>query len=192
MKIFTNQYDATDTWSAQGATVQWGKGAYVAGQDYSGTQGDVFPLLMQQVQVTYSRRAQEVAGINSDNKGNRKRYRIYDAPTGELRVTSIFSPYPNKLKAFLEAVSKDCKQSNEQVWLSLSPFGRLSCSQGTGATEASNTSLNTFGKFMLFDVDLETLGLQIQAGQNGSGAVSTMPMVFSFSILDWNVENKQS
>ena len=179
-KIFNNQYDNTETWSAQGATVLWG----LNGQPV----GDTFPLLMQQLQVTYARRAQEVAAINTDDSGKRKRYRIYDAPSGELRVTSIFSPYLNNLKDFLEAVSKDCKQEDDQVWMTLSPFGTLSCSQGSGSSAQTGSSLKAFGKFALYDVDLETLGLNITAGQNGSGAVTTLPMVFSFSTLEWDVD----
>ena len=185
MQVFSNQYNATETWSAQGATVEWGTLSN-ANPTSSVPTGDKFPLLMQNVQMTFSRRAQDVAGINTDKSGLRKRIRIYDAPVGELRITSIFSPYANQLKDFFEAVAKDCKSQSDQVWMTLSPFGRLSCSQGSN-NAASNVPASAFGTFTLYDVDLETLALTIQAGQNGNGAVSTMPLIMSFTDLHWDV-----
>jgi hypothetical protein len=185
MKIFTNQYDATETWSTQGATVLWGKGTEVGN---GGSDDLVFPLLMGGISLTYGRRAQEVAAINTNKDGKRRRYRIYDAPNGVLNITSIFSPYAKDLKNFLEAVTKDCKKGDDQVWMTLSPFGSLTCVQGDNESEFGKVVNNpTFGKFGLKDVDLEQLGLQIQAGQGG-GATITMPLSFSFSNLLWDVE----
>lgn len=187
MRIFTNQYDATETWSAQGATVLWGQGQLEPGADAGGNN---FPLLMQTVQMTYSRRAQEIASINTAQNGYRKRMRIYDAPVGDLRVTSIYSPYAENLEAFFKAVSLECKNEGNQVWMQLSPFGSLQCTtDGGGEDENTGEDSNQIGlgSFFIQGVDLETMGLNIQAGQNGTGAMCSLPLVMSFTRLDWEL-----
>lgn len=185
IKVFNNQYDVTETWSAQGAIVLWGTGTEI-GIDGSGASG-VFPLLMSGITVNYARRSQEVPAINVNADGKRRRYRIYDAPVGNMGITSIFSPYARDLKAFIEAVTKDCKQEDDQVWMSVSPFGTLSCVQGD--SEIQNVAANnpTFGTFGLKNVDLEALNLQITGGAGG-GATINLPLNFSFTALDWNID----
>jgi len=196
-KIFTNQYDETESWTAMGALVEWTTQA-LEEDDENDDSGELhvrnFPLLMQRIQITYRRKVTDIPVINTDQGGKRKRYRVYDAPDGTLMIQSIFSPYVKDLAAFMDAVSKECKGPKDQVTMTFSPFGSLECNSNrpTTGTDEENpiSSVSTFGKFMLKNVDLEQIVLDIQAGQGGSGATTTLPLNFSFSTLEWDLDNE--
>ena len=194
--IFSNQFDETESWTAMGALVEWYTESAATGNSSSSESKpavNVFPLLMQRIQVTYRRKVTDIPVINTDKNNKRKRYRVYDAPDGTLLVQSIFSPFIEGLSNFIDAVSKECKGPKDQVTMTFSPFGSVSCNSTTEPKRDADgtpiiTRSSSFGKFELKNVDLEQIVLDIQAGQGGSGATTTMPLNFSFSTLSWDLE----
>lgn len=161
--VFNNPYKNTESWSAQGAVVQWGT---------SDSTSKALPIMMLGLTANYGRRTSAFFPINRDASGNCVRVNISSAPSGTLQVNSIYSPTHEGLEEFIKAVTKDCKKTADAVTITLRPFGDMACSD----TSAVGQTLYLKG------VELDTLGLTIQGGES---AVVNMPLAFSFTSLDW-------
>lgn len=176
MNVFTNPYNSTQTWSAQGAIVTWG-----VGNGNSNTPGSgQIPLMMLNLNMSYQRQIARFYPVNGDIQGNMTKYNISGAPQGVLQVGSIYGPTNTGLQAFIEAVAKDCKTDDDTVLLKIQPFGNLNCSSSGGG----NTFNNNKNSFLLRGLELESLGMQIQGGEV---AVVNMPLTFSFTSLVWDI-----
>lgn len=169
MNIFSNPYKSTETWSAQGAIVQWGTGGKATTQ---------FPLMMVGVEMTYARKIQQIFPINSAVSGDMTKINVSGAPVGTLQVSSIYGPFTTGLASFIEAVSKGCKGPDEQVTLKISPFGKSECKSATGAGTGSFQDMD----FILEGLDMEQVALRIQGSE---ATVVNVPTVFSFTNLQW-------
>lgn len=161
--VFNNPYQNTESWSAQGAVVQWGT---------SITASQALPIMMLGVTINYGRRTSPFFPINRDSSGNCVRVNIAGAPAGTLAVQSIYSPTHTGLESFIEAVTKECKTTGDAVTVTLRPFGDMTCSNSTAIGQT----------LYLKGVELDTLGLTIQGGD---AAIVQMPLNFSFTGLDW-------
>lgn len=176
MNVFTNPYNSTQTWSAQGAIVTWGVGR----GDANSLGGSQIPLMMLNLNMSYQRQVAKFYPVNGDAQGNMTKYNISGAPQGMLQVGSIYGPSNSGLSAFIEAVAKDCKQDSDTVLIKIRPFGNLNCSSSGGG----NTFNNSKNSFLLRGLELESLGMQIQGGEV---AVVNMPLTFSFTSLVWDI-----
>lgn len=174
MNVFTNPYNSTQTWSAQGAIVMWGVGSGNS-EDLAGSK---IPLMMLNLSMSYQRQIAKFYPINTDDKGNMTKYNISGAPQGVLQVGSIYGPSNGDLNRFIEAISKDCKKDEDTVLIKIKPFGNLKCSSTGGGNTFSND-----GNLLLRGVELESIGMQIQGGEV---AVVNMPLTLSFTSLVWN------
>lgn len=177
MNVFTNPYNSTQTWSAQGAIVTWGVGN---GNTATLGAGSQIPLMMLNLSMSYQRQIAKFYPVNGDTQGNMTKYNVSGAPQGVLQVGSIYGPTNTGLQAFIEAVAKDCKTDNDTVLLKIQPFGNLKCSSSGGG----NTFNNSKNSFLLRGLELESLGMQIQGGEV---AVVNMPLTFSFTSLVWDI-----
>jgi|GEM_PF-5663250 len=170
MNIFSNPYKDTETWTAQGAIVQWGTGDIP-------TTG--LPFMMINLQMQYARSLSSFFPINGDSANNMTKINISGAPRGTLQVGAIYGPDATGVKEFVEAASKACKTDAEQVVISIKPFGNATCTNTKFATQA----------FTLKGLEMEQLGLSIQGGE---AAVVNLPTVYSFTSLEWIVEQPKS
>lgn len=162
MSIFQNPYQSTETWSAQGALIQW-SGANVP---------QSAPLLVLQISIQYQRRLQPFYPIAA-TAATRKKINMVGAPVGQMTIGSIFTPSATGLDAFLKAVGSPCKDANSAVTMTLQPFGDV-CQNG----QSTQTNGQTF---TLKGVELESVGVQIQGGEV---AVVNIPTTYSFTDMD--------
>lgn len=161
--IFSNPYKNVETWTAQGAVVNYtvGTGSAVA-----------VPLLMTNITVNYGRRVMPQYPINTSSSGSGKKINIAGVPSGTLQVGSIYGPTMTGLQQFIEAVAKQVKTAADQIGLTIRPFGTT-----VGNTTVNNSTLKLGG------VELEQVALSLQGGET---AIVNMPLTFSFTSLDWD------
>lgn len=168
MPIFTNRQYTTETWSAQGATLN-----YYQGLNSAAIQP--LPLLISNFTIQYNRSVGAVYPINADPAGNMAKINICGAPRGTLTVGSIFSPTQGSdLADFIERVGAECKTPETEFGIFITPIG--------GAC-ASNGSTQSFQNivFHLQGLELEQLQVSVQGGEQ---ALVSQPMTFSFTTLD--------
>jgi hypothetical protein len=180
-EIFSNPYKTTRSWSAQSALVTWYKGTTQVNNN-----GGSVPLIMEQLAFTYRRTAQFSYPINAVDGGTQKtRYEIFGVPIGQLQIQSLYSPFGDDIKTFLDACAKSCKGTNEQVNLVIRPTGLLDCeTNGTGQDQ-----INLTEGFRLGGVSMDSVGLSIVGGELSR---ITMPLTFNFSTLDWDLNSTSS
>lgn len=162
-KIFTSSTYKTETWSAQGATLEY----FTEGE----TKLKKLPLLITNFELTYGRSLSQLYPINSDAAGKMSKINICGAPQGTLRVGSIFSPSEKDLISFLESLSAECKVKG--YGMKITPLSNVCSSDGKKATKKSIV-------FTLDGVELESLAVTIQGGQ---AAMVNQPLTFSFTTL---------
>lgn len=162
MSIFSNPYNNTETWSAQGALMKW-TGAKV---------GNGNPLLVLQISIQFQRAIQPFYPIAS-SAATRKKINMVGAPKGQMTIGSIFTPSAQGLAAFLKAVGAPCKDAESSINVTLQPFGDV-CTNGTSTQVNGQT-------FTLKGVELESVGVQIQGGEV---AVVNIPTTYSFTDMD--------
>lgn len=161
INIFNNPYKTIESWSAQGAVINWGT---------SNTPSAPIPLIANSLNLTYAQQVSSIYPLNTSPSGAKKKINIKGAPNGNLTIGSVFSPTHQNLAAFIQAVTKDCKTENDQVTITIRPFGDIQCDTEVGTV------------LYLTGVDCSQIQLGIQGGEV---AIVNMPMVFTFTGLDW-------
>ncbi len=162
--LFHNPYKKTETWTAQGAIVNYGTGDKA---------NSAIPLYMTNIQINYQRAVSALYPINVTKVDDATKVNITGAPRGTLSIGSIYSPNMQNMKAFLDAIAKHCKTTKEAVTMTFRPFGSA-CTKGS-----SNNLITIKG------VELESIGFSIQGGEI---AIVNIPTNYSFTSLDWNTE----
>ena len=162
--IFDNPYKNIETWSAQGAVIEWGTG---------GTAMSPVPLVMTSLSIRYQQTNSPQYPINVIGSTNGTRINLKGAPNGTLQIGSIYSPDTDGLQAFIKAVSKSCKTTTDQVTLEITPFGLLDCDKQMTPT-----------KFSLYGVELVSLDFSLQGGEV---ALITLPTTYTFTSMDWSI-----
>ena len=164
MNIFTNPYNQVETWSAQGAVV-----TYTNNGTLAGLQSPAVPLIMQNIQMSYTQKTTEFYAINTNTGSGANKVILKGSATGTMSVGSVYGPTMTGLQAFIEAVSKD---TSEQVSIFIHPFGSTCNKQATGLAD-----------IILKNVELVQVGFNLQGGE---AALVTMPLVFSFTGMELN------
>ena len=172
MNIFRNPYTGTETWSSQGALVQWGTGDAATKQ---------FPLMMLKLDMQYQRSLSSFYPINPDTAGNLTKYNIAGAPKGTLSVSSIYGPTIQGLNDFLEAVTRGCVLAEDAVTISILPFGNLNCTPDGRVSDPDNPELMANQWFVLSGVEMESIALSITGGE---AAIVNLPQTYSFTMLE--------
>lgn len=165
MNIFNNPYKTTESWTAQGAIIQY----YIAGQE-----ADKIPLMISDLQIGYGQQQTPFYPLNSDSTGASKRVVIKGAPQGSLSMTSIYCPTPGKIKEFLATAARDCVTAGEDMIITVRPFGDIKC---------GNESVTDAPVITLTGVELATIGFSI-----ASGAVTLVNMPLSFSFTNMEID----
>jgi len=171
VNVFNNPFTTTESFSAQGAVLNW----------VVGSKTSTLPLILTGIAVSYNRPTQSLYPINGISTAKPVRVLVHGAPTGQLQTTSIYSPSMSDMEAFIKAVTKDCKTKEEQVDITLRPFGSLSC--------AGNDKKKDTTKFTLTGVELSGFQLNIQGGEI---ALVTMPLTFTFAGLFWDFNSTEA
>ena len=182
--IFSNPYKITESWSAQGAVVNWGEGYDTDNNgvldfnalDVSKDLTKKCPLMITGINLDYSRQSQQIYPLNSDGNGNSTKVTIKGAPQGILQITSVYSPIAESITKFLEACSRDCVKAGTGVWMTIRPFGDIKCTTKTGTDVLADYSI----VWTLTGVELNRLGLQMQSGPT---TIVQMPLNFEFTNL---------
>lgn len=170
MAIFTNRQYTTETWSAQGATLNYYQGLNSAAMS-------PLPLLIANFTMNYQRSVGAVYPVNADPSNNMCKINICGAPRGSLTISSIFSPGQGaNLADFLRKAGSECKGPDQQIGVFITPIG--------GACVTSGNNMNSFQNitFHLEGLELESLGLSVQGGEQ---AMVNQPLVFSFTTMDF-------
>lgn len=163
ISIFNTPNITTESWTIQGAVVQWGTGNSAT---------SAIPMILDGIDIAYAVPAREITPINGNDTGSVTRVVIKGTPTGTLQVNTIFSPSMANFKEFLKAVTRSCKGPSDQVLLTLRPFGRLEC---------TNSELAQ-GKNMTFYLhDLDMVGMRVSITNQNGMAIVTMPLNFTFT-----------
>ncbi len=165
MNIFNNPYKTTETWTSQGAIIEY----YVKGQN-----AEAVPLMIAGLNLTFSRQKASYYPLNQNATGGATKINVNGAPQGALGITAIYCPTPGKIKEFLEKAARDCVQAGEELVVTIRPFGNVKC---------GNTTVTEQQKFELTGVELVTLGLTIQSAEV---TIVNMPLQFQFTDLDYN------
>lgn len=168
MMVFNNPYNATETWTAQGAVVTWGKG-----NGSNASEGGSVPLIMTDLSIGYSRSMRPVFAINKV-KDALTRYNIAGAPSGTLNIGSILGPTATELESFLSAVTNTCHTNNDSVLLTINPFGNVTCTSEEG---------ESFQGVPIILRGVELVGMSM-AIQGGDMALINMPLSFMFSSME--------
>lgn len=161
--IFSN-YTTHDTQNitATGALLEWGA---------DGNASTTFPLLLNQLNVSYSRNIQAIYPINVINEKALTKLQIMGAPQGVLQCTGIITPTYADLEAFLSATSDSCQSHN--VVFTLKPFQNGACNIKFG--------------YELTGLTLQSLGVNIQGNEI---AIISQPLNFTFTTMKLiNAEN---
>lgn len=164
--LYDNQYTGTETWSTQGAAITYGQG---------GSTATPLPLLASQLTLTYSRVVNPFFPINSTSQG-KIQYNIAGAPQGSLTLGNLLAPN-TVMEAFLKVVGAGCITKEDEISMMIKPFGELKCSSSGAGTASVKGSCKITG------VTLQSFGLTIQS--QGSIALISVPMTFSFTGLEW-------
>lgn len=185
MNDFTNIFNGqrvydTQNITATGAWLSWSvsnsydpetlEPAY-ANEFESGT----FPLLLNQIDMTYSRNIQPIFPVNSANDGTFTKLQVMGAPQGQLRCTGIITPKMADLEDFLELTSSSC--DTHSVAIDFRPF-----------STASDNCDNKFG-YRMKGLTLQTIGFSVQGNEV---AIISQPLVFTFTGLQLiNIQAKR-
>lgn len=166
ISVFNSPNTTTETWTLQGAVVQWGA---------NNSATSAIPMVLNSIQLSYAVPTTTITPLNTSASGGVSRIIIKGTPDGTLTVQTVFSPAINDFKNFLKAVTKSCKLADDQVLLTLRPFGTLEC---------SNSQYNTSGNltFYLHDLDLRQMDFTIS--QQNNIAIVNMPLQFNFTNLE--------
>ena len=197
VNIFSNPYTSTESWSAQGAVVRFGleslQGGFVdwnsifqggsgdtaACSGYGAKEGAVCPLIIAGIDLRFARQSQQIYPLNADKEGQAKKVSIKGAPQGTLNITSIYSPVAKSIACFLALASRDCVSAGNEMWMTLRPFGSITCTTDKGGQTISADEAKKI-TWRISGVELNQLGLQMQSGQV---TVVNMPLSFEFTDL---------
>lgn len=163
-RIFSDVGYTTETWTATGATLQWGGGGAA---ELSPDQ--LVNLVLTGVQLTFQRRLSPIYPLASAS-GQRKRINLASAPSGVLVVQGMIGPNSVALDAFLAAASKPCKTKDEMLRVTITPFG-TECTSGTDVSS---------GSWILDGLELSQIGLTIRSAEV---ATIEVPLQFEFTGL---------
>lgn len=163
MQIFNNPFKTTESWTAQGAVLEYG----IKNQKFSKV-----PLVIQGLSMQYGQQAAPIFPINTDGNGQATRINVKGAPSGQLTFNTTYSPVPGTIKDFIQKASRDCVTAGNELVITLRPFGDIKCA---GRTATDKTT------FTLTGVDLVSLGITIQGGEV---TLVQMPLSFTFTTLD--------
>lgn len=166
ISVFNTPNTTTETWTLQGAVVQWGT---------NNSASSAIPMVLNEIQISYGVPTTVITPLNTAANGSVSRVVIKGTPEGGLTVRTIFSPSISDFKNFLKAVTKPCKMASDQVMLTLRPFGNLEC---------SNAARNTNGKLVFYLHDLDLRQMDVTISQNNNIALVSMPLQFSFTNLE--------
>lgn len=166
MQIFNSPFKTTQSWTSQGAIINYGTGTN------SGTFQQV-PLMVSGIAMTYTQQATPIFPLNTDGSGNAVKINIKGAPQGTLQLQSIYCPVAKNIDAFLEMASRPCVTEDDQMIVTIRPFGDIKCTAGDGVAADD--------VFRLIGVDLVSLGLNIQSGEV---TLVNMPLSFTFTLLE--------
>jgi hypothetical protein len=180
MNIFNNPYTTTQSWASQGALISWG---------YAGkaSQGEV-PLMISGLRMTYQQQITPIFPLNA-SQNTATKVNIKGAPQGSLELAAIYCPNPKDIQSFIVAASRTCVPVGEEMWISLAPFGNLTCTYTPAEGESTPQTTGQISEFKLNGVELVSLGLNIQAGEV---TVVNMPLNFMFTSLEINPETVQA
>lgn len=165
MHVFNSPYKTTESWTAQGAIIQY----YITGQE-----AEKIPLVIAGLEIGFAQQQTPFYQLNADESGGGKRIVVKGAPQGSLSITSIYCPTPGKIKEFLAAASRDCVTAGNDLVITVRPFGDIKC---------GNESVTDAPVITLTGVELASLGFSIQ-----SGAVTLVNMPLAFSFTDMDIE----
>ena len=179
--IFQGQraYD-TQNITATGAWLSWSRA-----ESYNSKTGEArfdktfksgsFPLLLSQINMTYSRSIQPIYPVNSATDGTFTKLQIMGAPQGTLQCTGIITPRAADLDEFLTKVGANCEA--EDIAMDFRPF-----------STASDKCNNKFG-YRMIGLTLQTIGFSVQGNEV---AIISQPLAFTFTGLQLiNITEKE-
>lgn len=166
ISVFNSPNTTTETWTLQGAVVQWGT---------NNSATSAIPMILNSIQISYAVPTTTITPLNASANGGVSRVVIKGTPEGTLVVQTIFSPSISDFKNFLKAVTKSCKLADDQVLFTLRPFGTLEC---------SNPDRNTSGNLVFYLHDLDMRQMDVVISQQNNIAVVNMPLQFNFTNLE--------
>lgn len=192
VNIFSNPYTTTESWSAQGAVVRFGveDNNFDLGlgltdpAEYENcvfdAGGESVPLIIAGLDLNYSRQAQQIYPLNATQDGQSTKITIKGAPQGILRITSVYSPVAASIACFLKLASRDCIRKGNEMWMSIRPFGSITCTSTSGMAGANTIDNPENITWRISGVELNQLGLQMQSSQT---TIVNMPLNFDFTSL---------
>ena len=166
ISVFNTPNTTTETWTLQGAVVQWGT---------NNSAVSAIPMVLNDIQISYAVPTTTITPLNTTASGGVSRVVIKGTPEGSLVVQTIFSPSINDFKNFLKSVTKPCKLAQDQVLFTLRPFGNLQC---------SNSERSTTGNLVFYLHDLDLRQMDIRISQQNNIAIVNMPLQFNFTNLE--------
>jgi len=166
MQIFNSPFKSTQSWTSQGAIINYGIG--ISTETFQ-----QIPLMVSGLSFSYTQQATPVFPLNTDGNGNATKINIKGAPQGQLQLQSIYCPVAKNIDDFLEKASRSCVGEAEQLIVTIRPFGDIKCAAGD--------NVSSDDVFKLIGVDLVSLGLNIQAGEV---TLVNMPLSFTFTLLE--------
>jgi len=177
VNIFSNPYTSTESWSAQGAVVRFGLESDSSAN--SDAAGDPCPLIISGISLNYARQTQQIYPLNGTQAGQATKITIKGAPQGVLQITSVYSPVAESIACFLKLAGRDCVAKGSEMWMTLRPFGAITCTTKTGA-QTINADASKKITWRISGVELNQLGLQMQSGPT---TIVNMPLNFEFTSL---------
>lgn len=190
VNIFSNPYTSTESWSAQGAILRYGVEQGSIDWNWSAEEqnrpvcsvdptGEPCPLIISGINLTYTRQSQQIYPLNATESGQATKITIKGAPQGVLQLTSIYSPVAESIACFLKLASRDCVPKDNEMWITLRPFGSITCTtkEGSRNVDAKDAAKITW---RISGVELNQLGLQMQSGPT---TIVSMPLNFEFTNL---------
>lgn len=175
-QIFNTQPVNTESWALQGAVVNWGLASQ--GRNYT----EELPLVMNQISVNFAIPVSTFTPLNTASGKTATRILIKGIPEGTFTVQSIFTPGVTDLKKFIEACQKECKTQNDQVNVSVRPFGTLKCTvSSTGETLQFKP-----GGIVFYMDGLDLRQFNFTISQQNNMAMTSMPLSFQFFGLSFD------
>jgi hypothetical protein len=136
---------------------------------------------MNQISVRYAVPVSTFTPLNQSGK-SASRILIKGVPDGTLTVQSIFTPNVNSLRSFIKACQEPCKTKDNQVNVSIRPFGTLKCTEGS---TGESLQFKPGGiVFYLGGLDLRQFDFTIS--QQDQIAMTNMPLTFQFFDLSFD------
>lgn len=152
-QIFTNGYNKTENFTANGALIQWAA---------NGITSKNFPILMTNLQAQFSRNINPITPINTNADGNYVKVNIIGTPTGVLQCDGLITNTSKSLQEFLLAVGQTC--DNKNVRMTIKPFRAAGCESDL--------------KYTITGLTLQTFVLQIQTAEV---TIVRQPLTFVFT-----------